>query len=604
MQSSGARIHRLLEEYFELPPEEHATVLDQLDLVSLKGGEWLFRQGDPGDALYLLVRGRLQVWLEQDASGTLDPPRLIGGVAPGESVGEIALLTGAVRTAGIRANRDSQLLRVTRAAFERLAHRHPSLGLRLASRAALLVQQPAGAAAGSTRKLEAVMLMPLDATSRTAGFCEALIRELRSQETICAIARPGLELAGAPAPWPDGMPQAPDGLVAWLHRMEQAHRLLVFQCDPADPVWARFALRQSDLVILVGEAGSDPGLRDVERELGLDRRDSMLRRMLVLLQGDSTQHIENTSAWYRDRPLEFHLHVRSDRPDEVGRVTRVITGRATGLVLGAGASRGFAHLGVYRALCEAGVAIDWVGGTSIGAIMGATIAFDWGPQHATNVIRAAFVGGKPFSDYTVPLVSLLAGKRMRRLIGNHARQDIEDLPLPFFCISSRLDNGMPNVHRSGSLARALQATASMPGILPPTVVGGHLAVDGSVLNSLPVDLMWQQPVGRVIAVSLSTHRDLPVEYAETPGAWSILFSRMNPFGRRQRVPALVTVLLKATELATLRNVREQGGRASLLLQPEVRHFGLTEVRAFDRVVEAGYRCALEGLRRWSPPETA
>lgn len=592
----------MLERYFDLAPDALHSLLQEFETVTLDGGEWLFRHGDAGDALYLLVRGRLQAWQELGDDGPLEAPRLVGTIAPGESVGEIALLTGAPRGAGIRASRDSQLLRITREAFERLARQHPSLGLRLAGRAAALVSSAGRRPRGSTHRLAAVTLLPLDATGRSAEFCDALIEALARLGDIQAIGRSDLGRLGAPAPWPAGEPDPPGDLAAWLHRVEADHRLLVFRAAPDDADWARFAMRQSDLVLLVGEAGTDSRLREFERALGIDRADALLRRALVLLQGDSTQRITNTPAWYCDRPLEFHLHVRADRADDVDRVARVLAGRATGLVLGAGASRGFAHLGVYRAFDEAGIPIDWIAGTSIGAIMGATIAADWGPQHAVNVVRAAFVGGKPFSDYTVPLVSMLSGRRMRRLIGQHLDRHVEDLPLPFFCVSSRLDDGMVNLHRSGSLGRALRATASMPGILPPTVVDGHLAVDGAVLNSLPVDLMWQQPVGQVVAVSLASNRKRAVDYAETPGAWSILGSRLLPFRRRHRVPSLVSVLLKSTELATLRNVQEQGGRASLLLRPDVGRFGLTEVKAFDRVVEAGYRCAAEALEGWPAGE--
>ena len=76
-------------------------------------------------------------------------------------------------------------------------------------------------------------------------------------------------------------------------------------------------------------------------------------------------------------------------------------------MLGGGAARGFAHLGVYKAMTEAGIAVDWVGGSSIGSVMGAAIALDLPPDEAVARARAAFVDGKPFGDLTVPLISLL-----------------------------------------------------------------------------------------------------------------------------------------------------------------------------------------------------
>jgi predicted acylesterase/phospholipase RssA len=109
--------------------------------------------------------------------------------------------------------------------------------------------------------------------------------------------------------------------------------------------------------------------------------------------------------------------------------------------------------------------------------------------------------------------------------------------------------------------------------------------------------MWQQPVGEVIAISLASHGQLEVDYTDTPSAWAVLRGRLLPFARSYRVPAMMTVLMKATELATLSNVRAQGSRASLLLEPDVRKFGLTEVNSFDRIVEAGYECAKQAFSR-------
>jgi predicted acylesterase/phospholipase RssA len=388
----------------------------------------------------------------------------------------------------------------------------------------------------------------------------------------------------------------PESLLHWVHDQEVEHRLLVFQCEAGASEWARFALRQSDLVLLVGEHNREAAPRDWESQLGLLDARSNLRRVLLLLQPDDSEEIRNTADWLAPRQLDFHLHVRGKRKSEVARVARVVSGEATGLVLGAGASRGFAHLGVYRALMEAGKPIDWIGGTSIGAIMGAMMAMDWSPEQCIAAARRSFVGSKPFSDFTLPMVSLLAGRRMRRLLRAQADRNIEDLPLPFFCISSNLDNGTPNLHQDGNLARALEATASMPGIFPPSVVNQRLAVDGSVLNSLPVDLMWQQPVGRVIASDLAAQLSRTVDYEEVPSVWRLLRSNIFRLGKRYRVPGLMNVMLKSTELATLQNVRAQGQRASLLLQPDVRRFGLTRVSAFDEIVEEGYRYTAERLQ--------
>jgi len=112
------------------------------------------------------------------------------------------------------------------------------------------------------------------------------------------------------------------------------------------------------------------------------------------------------------------------------------------------------------------------------------------------------------------------------------------------------------------------------------------------------NIMQRKPVGTIVAVDLGADKQYEVDYGNTPSAWAVLRGRYLPFARRYKVPAFSTVMLKATELGTLERVRELGRQADLLLKPPVRQFGMTEVRAFDRIVEAGYEHAMEVLPAW------
>jgi predicted acylesterase/phospholipase RssA len=357
-------------------------------------------------------------------------------------------------------------------------------------------------------------------------------------------------------------------------------------------------MRQSDLVLFVGDATEEPAPRPWEHSMAETSGATIARRMLVLLQPRSDRPIRDTARWLAGRRIDFHVHVREGCRDDVGRVARIVSGQALGLVLAGGAARGFAHLGVYRAMTELGLAVDWVGGTSLGAIMAAVLASPYSLDEAIALARGAFVQGKPFSDFTLPLVSLISGRRMDRLLRKNLDLMIEDLPIPFFCVSCHLDNGAMRVHDAGYLPDALRASASIPGIIPPAVVDHRLTVDGAVINNLPVDIMQQKPVGTIVAVDLSADNVVEVDYPALPSAWAVLRGRYLPFSRKYRVPGLSTVLLKATELGTLARVRELGRQADLLLQPPVRQFGMTEVKSFDRIVQAGYEHAMEQLPPW------
>jgi NTE family protein len=385
-----------------------------------------------------------------------------------------------------------------------------------------------------------------------------------------------------------------EALRDWLYEQEDAHDLVIFGHAEGHDTWNELARRQADLLLFIADGRSAPG----DHVHALTRTDYGAQHALVLLQPAGDAAISGTGNWLDACPVDFHMHLRDGEPEDLARLARVLSGRAVGLVLSAGAARGFAHIGVYRAMRELGIPVDWIGGSSIGSIMGAAMAAGWDLERIEQTARQCFVQGKPFSDYTIPVTSLIRGRRMTQLLKEHLDFRIEDLPIPFFCVSSVLDDGSLNLHQRGSLASALCASAALPGVIPPAVVNRRLAIDGSVLNSLPVDLMQKMPVGRIVAVDLSSQKSYEVEYDEVPPAWRILAGRYLPFMKRQRVPPLSTIMLKATEIGTLERMRELGRNADLLLRPDVRGFGITEVRTFDRIVETGYHCALQALEDW------
>ena len=589
------RALRVLQHYFDIELHRGHPLLEEVESVHLAGGEWLMHQGDAGDALYFLARGRLQAWAA-DGKGN-EKARFLNEIVPGESVGEISMLTGAPRTVGIQAIRDSLLVRMSREAFDRLAHEYPVLALRVAGNVANLLQNTARARS-STRHIKAISLLPLDSDARTEDFCLQFARRLARQAATVNLHPARLQEVGAPTDWVEGSESTPYPLLHWLHDQEDGHRFMLYACPPDRPDWTRFALRQSDMVLLVANAASDPNPRPWEVEIGRSPDAAIARRILVLLQPSADEEIRNTGAWLDGRKVDFHVHVRKDCPDDIDRVSRIVSGTALGLVLAGGAARGFAHLGVYRAMQEAGITVDWIGGTSLGAIMAGALASPRSLDEVVDIARTAFVKGKPFSDYTLPVVSLIRGRRMERLLEKHLPFRIEDLPTPFFCISCHLDNGDMSVHERGPLAQAVRASASIPGIIPPAVVDRRLTVDGAVINNLPVDIMQGKPVGTIVAVDLSADKVYEVDYPALPSPWAILRGRRLPFARKYRVPGMSTVMLKATELGTLKFVREMGAQADLLLQPPVRQFGLTEVKAFDRIVEAGYQHAKSEIAAW------
>ena len=138
-------------------------------------------------------------------------------------------------------------------------------------------------------------------------------------------------------------------------------------------------------------------------------------------------------------------------------------------------------------------------------------------------MRRSFVDTNPLNDYTLPLVSLVSGRKVTRLLRREFDDSrIEDLPLPFFCVSSNLSSGQLAVHRRGELWRWLRASVAIPGVLPPVVHHGELFVDGATINNLPVDVMRDMPAsGRVIGVDVGADRAFTTDSVDSdaPPLW-------------------------------------------------------------------------------------
>src|SRR5262245_19911955 len=578
-----ARLRRTVERFFQVyDAEAVGALLSEFRVLEVRGGEWLFRQGDPADSLYLIARGRLQVWGEADAGGA----RLFGEIGSGEAVGEVGLLTGGARTAGVRSIRDSVLLRLDRDSFHRLAATHGPLVLNLTAQVAERLRDRTAAVGDVARGLENLALLPVGEAPRVRRFAARLAAALEAHDSVLHVDRSAV---GA---------REESALAEWLHEQEARYRFLVLEAQPRPSPWSELCRRHADVLIFVADAQQMPSAGPWA---GLAGEAGAARRILVLLHpGDG---ISGPARWLQALPAAQVHPVRAGHEErDLARLARVLAGTALALVLGGGAARGFAHVGVLRALEEAGIPVDWVGGSSIGSVFCALRAFDWDADRVGALARRAFVEENPLGDYTLPLVSLLRGRRLRRLVLEHFDLDIEDLPIPFFCVSSHLDRGEVTVHERGALWRAVRASVALPGVLPPAVIDGHLAVDGAILNNLPVDVMRRRPVGRVIGVDLSARRSrVALDYDEVPGPLELLAGRLWPFGRRRKGPHILSLMMKASLVSSFAHSRAMHGRTDLMLTPPVEGFGLLDVRAFDRIVAVGYEHARERLASWKAP---
>jgi len=274
---------------------------------------------------------------------------------------------------------------------------------------------------------------------------------------------------------------------------------------------------------------------------------------------------------------------------------------SVGLVLAGGGARGFAHLGVLRALERAGHHFDLVGGTSIGAVMGAYAAMDLPAEDVTRLAREAF-RANPTGDVNLfPMMSLIGGQRLRRIIdeaiiaATGAAIGIEDLWKGFYCISSNYSTASEAVLTRGPLARSVRASVSIPGALPPVMLDGELHIDGGTLNNFPTDVMRRLGASRIIGVNLSRERSMRYDMAEVPTSGQLLRDRV--MGRPSLLPGITTLLLNASMMYSYARQQESREAVDLYFAPEVHRYGMLDWAQFDPIVQAGYEhgCEVLGL---------
>ncbi len=568
---------------------------EKIDWVVLNRGDFLFHQGDRADGAYVLVSGILQVRIRDES----DKEWIIAEVSPGEIVGEVALITEQDRIASILATRDCELFRLPREVFNRIIEKYPQIMMNVCrSIFERLGRNTPGLVFRSRNPNIAVLPASADVCIDTVcGELVATMSEygpvehLRSHEVDRTLGLPGISHSDRNEP-------SNVRLVRWLNGREAKHRYVLYQAEPEWPGWTERCVRQADHVIIVADSQDLPeSVTAQARSAGPGQRWSLL-----LLHSADTDRPRDTSRWLAATGTDSVFHLRRDNDGDLRRLARILSGNAVGLVLGGGGARGFAHIGVLRALEELGVPVDMVGGASIGAPIAGWIAQG---KRASECLSAALKAFHSVIDVTLPATSLIAGKRVARSLRKEtASWDIEDYWLPYYCVSTSLTTAKSVVHRLGNSVRAIRASLSIPGVLPPLPEGGELLVDGGVLNNLPINVMRElNPSGVIIAVDVQSPRGIEAkgDYGISLSGWRQLLDGILPWKRAAKAPRLAVVIMQSMIVGSTqaRDHMLQQELADLYLNIHVPGVGMLQFEAIEKAVQIGYDSAIEPLGNWA-----
>jgi EmrB/QacA subfamily drug resistance transporter len=551
--------------FSELDESLLATLAARARELRVDAGDWLFRAGDPGEAMFVVHTGRLEVL--DETTGVV-----IRELGRGDAVGELALLSGSPRSASVRAARASDLLAVDRSDFDELAQSTLSLSLSL-NRVLAEQLRSSRSPAARTRPLPAtVALVSLDGGAPSAEVARRLAAALDSH--VSAVLLDGREASsnGATA-----------ALAPLLDRAEAQHDIVVLDAGglPAGGPWTELCLQQADRILALTSGGPPPAeLADHAELHGCD-----------LVACDIAAGSGRLTPWVQELdPIESHA-VRSDSLDsDIARMARRISGHSLGIVLSGGGARAFAHIGVLEELVAAGVTIDRVAGVSMGAFVGALFAMGLDGDEIDARCFDEWVQRRPLADYTIPRRSLIRGTRveamLHRMFGDTA---IEELPLSYMCGCAELRSGRLLMMRSGPLWEQVGFSMCVPVLATPQVRGRDLLVDGSLVDNLPVSTLADLGEGPVIAVDVKAtfdNGDRPSAPEEQP--------------RERRPPSLGETLTRVLLLGSSDTSEEARRHADLVIKPRPDGVGLLEFHQIDAAREAGRVAAREALEAGLP----
>lgn len=566
---------------------------DGAQWLELKSGATLYSQGDEGDALYLIANGRLSV-------NTLDVMRneeiRIAELGRYEIVGELALITGDRRSVTIRAVRDSGLLRISKEDFGRLMAQHTAAAMRVMRHIIERLRRPrvsrARDAMQSTRTMAVVPAhegLPYQAYQAfSRGLADAVGQFGSTLRLDAARVDAALGQQFAQTVFEDS--ERNESLYSWLNTLEGQYRYIVYQADEGPGAWTRRCLRQADRILLLVDARRQPAMTSVVQTI-LDNE--IKAPIEVVLLHDDEFHGDTKPFGWREllHCKRHHQHHGGYDASNLAHIARMITGHALGVVFGGGGARGFAHLGLIRALEERGISIDLVGGVSIGAFIGALVAKGRKFDDIQHIMRETFVEHNYLNDYTLSRVSLIRGRKLF----NHLEEvlgetHIEQLVRRFYCISTNLTRGEQVVHNRGRLSDWVGTSMSVPGIAPPFVYHGELLVDGGLVNNLPTDVMSSYGRGPVLASDVSSRVEMKLEEADDERPYQLVRSRSEAVNLN-----MFTILYQTATMTGEEELHRQRECADVYMRMPVEDVGMFDWDSIDETLYRGYHKASEML---------
>uniref|UniRef100_A0A667ZJU5 lysophospholipase n=1 Tax=Myripristis murdjan TaxID=586833 RepID=A0A667ZJU5_9TELE len=567
-----------------------------IDWMAVEAGRALYRQDDQSDCTYIVLNGRLRSVIRK-ANGKKE---LVGEYGRGDLIGVVEALTRQPRATTVHAVRDTELVKLPEGTLNNIKRRYPQVVTRLIHLLGQKIlgnlQQGRGPFSGSALGLPSVTTSA-DVTNPASNLSTVAVLPVCDEVPINAF---NLELSHALSAIGPTLLLTSDiirerlgasaldsiheyRLSGWLAQQEDINRIVLYQTDSSMTPWTQRCIRQADCILIVGLGDQEPALGELEQML--ENTAVRALKQLVLLHREDGPGPSRTVEWLNMRSwCSGHLHLKcprrvfsrrsptrlrevyekvfektADRHSDFSRLARVLTGNSIALVLGGGGARGCSHVGVIKAMEEAGIPIDIVGGTSIGSFIGALYAEERSAvrtkQRAREWSKAMNSVFKTVLDLTYPITSMFSGSAFNTSIYKVFQdKQAEDLWLPYFNVTTDITASAMRVHQDADIARNMGAKT-------------------------------------VIAIDVGSQDETDLcNYGDCLSGWWLLWKRINPWAEKVKVPDMAEIQSRLAYVSCVRQLEVVKKSAYCeYIRPPIDRFKTMDFGKFDEIYDVGYQ---------------
>ena len=274
-----------------------------------------------------------------------------------------------------------------------------------------------------------------------------------------------------------------------------------------------------------------------------------------------------------------------------------------GLVLSGGGAKGLAHIGALKVLDEAGIQVDYIGGTSMGAIVGALYASGYSAQELDSIFRVTnfteliqdnvprsaknfyekddserYALSLPFTNFNVSFPQAISGGQniynelVRLLFHVKDVQDFSRLPTPFLCIATNVETGEEVLLNRGYLPEAIMASGTFPSLFEPSEIEGEVLIDGGVVNNYPIDEIKAMGADIIIGVDVQ-----------------------HGLSTRESLESATEILLQINNYRTVKDMKKKAQQTDIYIRPEIDDFSVIDFDRSVEIIESGEEAAYKKL---------